>query len=1014
MTLDDIIRSIRTLKDVPRLFQALGATPRWEPVPPSFWGENRAALTSLDRTALIARTGALDWYGCETRDPPAVSRILARRLLRHGIPAGVVCLDRRRGQLALSVAFTEAPVLALSPGETDRVTIALLHRLGTIALGGALATAARVAEILAGEGVGKRFFRSFGLALDRMSDGITGVRRPADRRPLALLQLTRVLLLYFVQSRGWLDGQTGFLRARLDDCLARGRRVHRDLLRPLFFGTLNQPAGARSRLARSFGRIPFLNGGLFEPHRLERSWTGSIPNRLWRDVFDGLFERFEFTVREGMPGPAIAPDMLGRVFEGLMHAGERHRTGTFYTPPALVDTLVGAGIAALVSSREECSFEAARERLDRADPGLLPLLRAITVLDPAVGSGAFLLGTMETLVALRRRMAPGESDLRRSILSRNLFGVDLNPTAVQLTELRLWLAVVSDDPEDVEQVRPLPNLDSQIRQGDSLHDPLGALAGLVLRPQLAGPALGRLRRRFATVSGREKARTAHRLRELEQAAVRECLDQVEAALDRRIRQWLAAARDPDLFGDTRKPDRGARTRLRALRESRRQVRGARRRLQRDGTVPWFQYEAHFGEIFAAGGFELVTGNPPWVRAEDLTPAERDRLGRRYAWWRTDHGRGFRHQPDLAIAFLQRATELAAPGGAVALLMPAKLATAGYAAPARRALVAEHTLHVAADLTRTGAAQFQATAYPMAVVSSRRAPHRQNRVRTSLDEDQSTPQRLLTQGPWMLRGDTLARALSRMSEGHACVGDHFGIHLGIKTGANDVFLDPPAGIEPDLIRPALRGRDIRPFVIRPGSRILWTHDDQGLPLRSLPPAARAYLTSRRGRLERRSDLNGEAWWTLFRIPGSTPSPRVVWRDLAARLEAAALLGPDTRPIVPLNTCYVIILEQETVAARIAAWLNCTWVRAAAIAGADPARGGYARFNAAVVAALPLPGGVLEDDALSEFCRSSAPRTQDDLDELTARHLDLDPHSRRALARAGRSGPGHRRGSARTGG
>ncbi|MGE3527754.1 MAG: hypothetical protein AB7I33_17685, partial [Gemmatimonadales bacterium] len=93
MALDDIIRSIRTLEDVPRLFQALGGTPQWEPVPASFWGADLAAPKRPDRTALIARTGGLTWYACEAPDPPAVSRMLARRLLHHGVPAGVVCLD---------------------------------------------------------------------------------------------------------------------------------------------------------------------------------------------------------------------------------------------------------------------------------------------------------------------------------------------------------------------------------------------------------------------------------------------------------------------------------------------------------------------------------------------------------------------------------------------------------------------------------------------------------------------------------------------------------------------------------------------------------------------------------------------------------------------------------------------------------------------------------------------------------------------------------------------------------
>ena len=99
---------------------------------------------------------------------------------------------------------------------------------------------------------------------------------------------------------------------------------------------MNRPAVERTRATRRFGRIPFLNGGLFEPHPLERRWRADIPNRVWREAFDSLFERFDFTADEaGRPG-LVAPDMLGRVFEGVMEPGLRRRSGTFYTPAALV------------------------------------------------------------------------------------------------------------------------------------------------------------------------------------------------------------------------------------------------------------------------------------------------------------------------------------------------------------------------------------------------------------------------------------------------------------------------------------------------------------------------------------------------------------------------------------------------------------------------------------------------------------------------------------------------------
>src|SRR2546430_16091595 len=89
------------------------------------------------------------------------------------------------------------------------------------------------------------------------------------------------------------------------------------------------------------------------------------------------------------------------------------------------------------------------------------------------------------------------------------------------------------------------------------------------------------------------------------------------------------------------------------------------------------------DILACGGFDLVAGNPPWVRGERVPAQVRETLATRYATWRPARGRGFAHLPDLAVAFVERALELVAPGGAAALLVPAQLASSGYAEPPPR-------------------------------------------------------------------------------------------------------------------------------------------------------------------------------------------------------------------------------------------------------------------------------------------------------------------------------------------
>ena len=1004
MSLETALPRVRALEEVPALLAAVGQDAEWDPLPLAAWLEDEALAARISRAAVVARLGAFRWYGLEAPDVGPVVRRVARRLANRGCCAGVVGLDPAAGLLAIAATTPEATPLLVHPASPSAAALASLGRLRLLAPHNAATACAEAAEYLGGEAAGRRFFERFRDILEQMATAGDPSARPANRRQLALIQLTRVLFLYFVQAKGWLDGRPEFLRQEVDACLTRRRSLHRHLLRPLFFGTLNQAVSSRGRAAR-FGRIPFLNGGLFEPHPLERRYRADFPDSAWQPAFDELFERFHFTVQEGMAPGAVAPDMLGRVFEGVMAPDLRRASGTFYTPPQLAGDLLDASFAAWLARRLGITDAEAARRLAVADPGLQPALAELTLLDPAVGSGAFLLGALDRLSRWQAR--PGEclTARKRRILSRNLFGVDLDPMAVRLTELRLWLAVIADDPEsEPGRVLPLPNLDALIRQGDSLRGPMAVL-GEALRP---GPAVGALvadlRRRLFTASGGDKREAARALRRAEVAAAREGLEAVERRLEAAAESCLAAGRSPTLFGTPAGLTAGGRAELASIRRRLVAVRTTRRNLVREGTVPWFQYEAHFADVFAArGGFDLVVGNPPWVRAEQLAPALRATLGRNYRWWRTGGGRpGFRHQPDLAVAFLERATALAGPGGAIGLLLPAKLATAAYANRARSALAEEFTIHAAADLTAEAAGAFDAAVYPMALVISRGRPPARAAVRPTLEpgDPASVPQSALTGGaPWILVPCVERDALVAFGADHPLLAERYAIQLGVKTGANEVFLDPEEPIEASLLRRAVRGRDIRAFRTAGTTRLLWTHDAQGRPLQRLPPQAAAYLARYSATLRSRTDYAGGPEWTLFRTSGAVAPHRVIWSDLARRLEAAALSGPGERDRVPLNSCYLLGCKGEEEALALAAWLNSSWCRAAARMSATAARGGFARFDARTIGGLPFMISALEDPSLVALARQgcNGAAVQESLDELCAAHLALPPHARDTLLR-----------------
>lgn len=1000
MELDRILRSIRSLQDLPPLLAALGHQPLADPVP------GIAGRRGIAPAVAVGRVGAFPWLAFASGQPEREARGFARRLAARGRTAGVIALDASARRLALSVAFDGAPVLAV---ELDRPTPLALVSLGKLAGpadGGALAYAARAADALSSEEAGARFFREFRSTLERMTTELPSGF--GHQRDFVLLQLTRVLFLYFVQAKGWLGGRERFLAEEIDRCLGARRSIHRHLLRPLFFGTLNRPYAARGRAAVRFGAIPFLNGGLFEPHPLERGQGRVIPNTAWRDAFDRLFERFQFTVHEGVGSGDIAPDMLGRVFEGVMAPDVRRASGTFYTPSAVVRQILDAALPAAVSSRLG-SGEADAERLLRAGgPRAAAAVESLTILDPAVGSGAFLLGALDRLTALVARKGEDESARKRRVLQHNLFGVDRSATAVRLAELRLWLAVVAGDrAERPSSVQPLPNLDCLVRQGDSLFDPVGSAVRLDAAGGALAARVSEVRRAVVTAVGAAKRTMVRELRLLESRAAQDSFASAELRLRGAIAECLETARGRDLFGERRGLDGALEERLGGLRAELRTVRSARRMLGRNHELPWFHYQSQFADVFAAGGFDLVVGNPPWLRAEEIPAEQRQRLCGRYRWWKG--GGRFGNRPDLSVAFLERALELAAPGGVIALLLPAKVATARYGAAARHALASTTTLIRVADLTGHPDASFDATVYPLAMIARNASPPPGHRVHTTLhpgEGERLAQAGLAGGGPWILSGGRGRRVLAELSHEHPVLGRHFTCQLGLKTGANALFLDPPESVEAELVRRAIRGRDVRPFRPTPRVRLLYTHGADGTPLSRLPPGAAAHLARHDAALRRRADYRGGPPWALFRTRAATARYRVIWPDLARQLAAAALTSGDDHDAIPLNTCYVAITESKAVAERLAAWLNCTWVRAAARLVAVPAASGFARFGASAVSELPLPTAVLSDsrlDALTHSARSGG-GIQHELDDLAAHHLGLsasDQHALRSVVGVGAS-------------
>ncbi|MEC9398534.1 MAG: hypothetical protein VX475_12990, partial [Myxococcota bacterium] len=330
---------------------------------------------------------------------------------------------------------------------------------------------------------------------------------------MALLVMLRLVVLYFLQARGALDGEKRYFARRLAAHAGQQMRENfwNGTLKPLFFGALNRPKRARSAAARRLGRMPFLNGGLFEPSALERQFVDlDWRDEVWQHVIEGFFEDHRFVLAEPVASDrtdAIDPEVLGKVFEGIMYGDRRHKSGSFYTPRELVTEMVERTLFGYLESElslEEGALASWLEDIERGhkptrsfEPGALRhLLEDMTILDPAVGTGAFL---MEALQLLRRLWGAlnicGEEGLAaneyagvREMIHRHLYGVDINATAVRLCELRFWLALLGTLPHDlgsmIGKLEPLPNLGHRFTAGDSL---VSALDLYTLRDTAGGP-----------------------------------------------------------------------------------------------------------------------------------------------------------------------------------------------------------------------------------------------------------------------------------------------------------------------------------------------------------------------------------------------------------------------------------------------------------------------------------------------------------------------------------------------
>lgn len=391
------------------------------------------------------------------------------------------------------------------------------------------------------EKVTNEFFEKYCELFHEMNDSLVkliakdgSLRKDFESKEISTSDFTKKTLgqmafLYFLQKKGWFgvapnkpwgSGPKNFIRELFKRKEKYGKNFFNDVLEPLFYEALAQDRGSESIYPRLNNcRMPFLNGGLFEPMN-GYSWETTdvfLPDSLFSnsnktqegDEGDGIldvFDRYNFTVNENEPlekEVAVDPEMLGKVFENLLEIEDRKSKGAFYTPREIVHYMCQESIINFLHS----SLSDEVERTDIANfihrgtshlqneamvlergketdtyKFILPesirnsareidvLLSNIKVCDPAVGSGAFPLGMLNEVVRARQVLSIllknkiSQYELKLHTISHSIYGVDIDSGAVEIAKLRLWLALVVEERDPL----PLPNLDYKIMQGNSL------------------------------------------------------------------------------------------------------------------------------------------------------------------------------------------------------------------------------------------------------------------------------------------------------------------------------------------------------------------------------------------------------------------------------------------------------------------------------------------------------------------------------------------------------------------
>ena len=713
----------------------------------------------------------------------------------------------------------------------------------------------------------------------------------------------RIVFLYFIQKKGWLavpkgknwgEGNYDYLYQLYKETLKEDQPYfYKKRLVPLFFECFTNK---KSEDKVNALRFPYLNGGLFDKSQDKAYDDIDMPYSIFEELFD-TFDTYNFTVYEDAPNEhtvAVDPEMLGHIFENLLE--DNKDKGAFYTPKEIVHYMCKESLRQFLISKIEndTNTEKVKRIIDKIidhqvlteDENVLlktkgkvifSYLEDVKICDPAIGSGAFPMGLLQEIYYIKIILQQldvikeqTDAEIKKHIIEKNIYGVDIESGAVDIARLRFWLSLVVDE----QNPCPLPNLDFKIMQGNSLLESyqgmdlsnIGRDEEILIEEQMTmdfGDEYKTIQQ-LNIFSGVNKEKiqklineyfTATEDKNLKRKEINDLIEgkihtqiylekNIVSSKVRKFLEKLNLESEKDLEekiqrgkistkGNEYKVYLANKKHLSELNAIEKELISFQAKIER----PYFLWHTYFKDVFEKGGFDIVIGNPPYFSLA-TNSSEKDANGniiKHNTIYDNQNYQTFARKGDIYCLFYEKAYQLLKQGGICNFITSNKWMRADYGESTRKFLLEKTNPIILIDFG--GIKVFKTAKVDVNILLYVKEKSTFNTWACAVKDKElkklslyvrqhAKPTRFDSAESWVILSNIEQRIKAKIEAIGTPLKDwNINIYRGILTGFNDAFIiskskkdeilancrTPEERKKTDeIIRPILRGRDIKRY------------------------------------------------------------------------------------------------------------------------------------------------------------------------------------------------------------